>query len=157
MDLEEKSKINLQITKIRHIFATTNQKFICLMETDIIYNEDCLETMFGGHIDEHSIDIVLTSPPYNTSRTSSKEDPYSFRYDSYNDGLTDEEYTDFICKCFEGYDRILKKNGSVLFNVSYSSKTLHYCGILFQIYREGLLLLFQTALYGKRRTQYRIM
>lgn len=66
------------------------------METNIIYNEDCLETMFGGHIDEHSIDIVLTSPPYNTSRPSSKEDPYSFRYDSYNDGLTDEEYTDFI-------------------------------------------------------------
>ena len=26
----KKSKINLQITKIRHIFATTNQKFICL-------------------------------------------------------------------------------------------------------------------------------
>lgn len=92
------------------------------METNIIYNEDCLETMFGGHIDEHSIDIVLTSPPYNTSRPSSKEDPYSFRYDSYNDGLTDEEYTDFICKCFEGYDRILKKNGIVLFNVSYSSE-----------------------------------
>lgn len=92
------------------------------METNIIYNEDCLETMWGGHIDEHSVNIVLTSPPYNTSRPSSKEDPYSFRYDSYNDGLTDGEYTDFICKCFDGYDRILKPNGCVLFNVSYSSE-----------------------------------
>ena len=91
------------------------------METNVIYNEDCLKTMWG-QIDERSVDIVLTSPPYNTSRSSSKLDPYSFRYDSYSDSLTDEEYTEFICKCFEGYDRILKSNGSVLFNVSYSSE-----------------------------------
>lgn len=36
------------------------------MEVNIIYNEDCLYTMnerlIGG------IDVVLTSPPYNTGR-----------------------------------------------------------------------------------------
>ena len=35
------------------------------METNIIYNEDCLETM-SNHIEEHSVDIVLTSPPRKT-------------------------------------------------------------------------------------------
>jgi DNA modification methylase len=74
------------------------------------------------HINLKSIDVILTSPPYNTSRASSKSDPYSFRYDSYNDSLCDEEYIDFICKCFDGYDRVLKTNGCVLFNVSYSSE-----------------------------------
>lgn len=91
------------------------------MELNKIYNEDCLLTM-QKHITECSVDIVLTSPPYNTSRASSKSDPYSFRYDSYSDSLSDEEYIEFICNCFNGYDRILKHNGCVLFNVSYSSE-----------------------------------
>lgn len=91
------------------------------MEINKIYNEDCLLTM-SKHIDEHSVDVILTSPPYNTSRVYSKSDPYSFRYDSYSDGLSDEEYIEFICNCFNGYDKILKHNGCVLFNVSYSSE-----------------------------------
>lgn len=91
------------------------------MQLNVIYNEDCLVTM-RNRIDKNSIDVVLTSPPYNTSRASSKSDPYSFRYDSYSDSLNDDEYTDFICKCFYGYDCILKENGCVLFNVSYSSE-----------------------------------
>lgn len=91
------------------------------MELNTIHNEDCLLTM-QKRIKECSVDIVLTSPPYNTSRASSKSDPYSFRYDSYSDSLSDEEYIEFICNCFNGYDRILKENGCVLFNVSYSSE-----------------------------------
>lgn len=91
------------------------------MQLNVIYNEDCLVTM-RNRIDKNSIDVVLTSPPYNTSRASSKSDPYSFRYDSYSDSLSDDDYTDFICKCFYGYDWILKENGCVLFNVSYSSE-----------------------------------
>lgn len=35
------------------------------METNVIYNEDCLITM-REHIETKSVDIVLTSPPYNT-------------------------------------------------------------------------------------------
>ena len=33
------------------------------METNIIYNEDCLETM--ARIPDNSIDLIVTSPPYN--------------------------------------------------------------------------------------------
>lgn len=33
------------------------------METNIIYNEDCLETM--ARIHDNSVDLVVTSPPYN--------------------------------------------------------------------------------------------
>lgn len=91
------------------------------MELNKIYNEDCLQTMCE-HIDAHSVDIIITSPPYNTSRSTSKQDPYSFRYDAYHDDLSDNEYIDFICSVFDGYNRILKPNGSVAFNVSYSSE-----------------------------------
>lgn len=91
------------------------------METNIIYNEDCLITMSKEEL-KSSVNIVLTSPPYNTSRPSSKSDPYSFRYDTYSDGLSDGEYILFIEKVFNGYDKILKSNGVVLFNISYSSE-----------------------------------
>ena len=33
------------------------------MEIDRIYNEDCLETM--ARIPDNSIDLIVTSPPYN--------------------------------------------------------------------------------------------
>ena len=33
------------------------------MEIDKIYNEDCLETL--RRMEDNSIDLVVTSPPYN--------------------------------------------------------------------------------------------
>ena len=33
------------------------------METNIIYNEDCLETL--AKMEDNSIDLIATSPPYN--------------------------------------------------------------------------------------------
>ena len=92
------------------------------MEINRIYNEDCILTMNKMKEDGLKVDIVLTSPPYNTSCSYSKSDPYAFRYDNYNDNLYNEEYISFICNVFGGYDSILKQNGVVLFNVSYSSE-----------------------------------
>ena len=37
------------------------------MDINIIHNEDCLVTM-KTKIDKKSIDIVLTSPPYNMTK-----------------------------------------------------------------------------------------
>lgn len=87
----------------------------------MIYNEDCIVTM-TDRIKPKSVDIVLTSPPYNTSRPSSKSDPYSFRYDSYNDGLSDNDYICWMCDIFSAYEKIVKNNGVILFNISYSSE-----------------------------------
>ena len=41
------------------------------MELNKIYNEDCFETM--ENLDNNSIDNILTSPFYNTSRKSTSE------------------------------------------------------------------------------------
>lgn len=46
------------------------------MELDIIYNEDCLEGM--KKIDDHSIDLVVTDPPYWHKKSPGK--PYSERH-----------------------------------------------------------------------------
>jgi site-specific DNA-methyltransferase (adenine-specific) len=70
------------------------------------------------------VDCVITSPPYNTSRVGAT-DKYSSRYDVFQDFKTDQEYIDWTCEVFNGYDKILKPNGCVLYNLSYSSEKTH--------------------------------
>jgi site-specific DNA-methyltransferase (adenine-specific) len=70
------------------------------------------------------VDIVITSPPYNTSRVGAS-DKYSSRYDIFQDFKTDQEYIDWTCEVFNHYDKILKPNGCVLYNISYSSEKTH--------------------------------
>lgn len=87
---------------------------------NIIYNEDCLQTMEREDL-QGNVDIVVTSPPYNTSRAGTS-DVYGNRYDVFFDKRTDREYIDWTLDIFKGYDKILKKDGCVLYNVSYSSE-----------------------------------
>lgn len=104
------------------------------MELNKIWNESNEITM-KEHIDEKSIDVVLTSPPYNNSRnrddeTESSYDPtdksciggYHKRYDVYLDMLTTEEYCNWIVSIFNQFDKILKTNGTVLWNTSYQAE-----------------------------------
>jgi site-specific DNA-methyltransferase (adenine-specific) len=70
------------------------------------------------------VDCVITSPPYNTSRVGAT-DKYSSRYDLFQDFKTDQEYIDWTCEVFNHYDKILKPNGCVLYNLSYSSEKTH--------------------------------
>ena len=92
------------------------------MEINKIYNEDCLETM---NIMPKIIDVILTSPPYNTARQTQNElsiKTYQNRYDVYLDDKTDEEYLNWSVSLFNHYDKVLKDNGSILYNISYSSE-----------------------------------
>ncbi len=89
-----------------------------------IYNEDCIYTM-NSTLQEKSVDLVITSPPYNNSRTSHTEycmKTANCRYEEYDDNKTNQEYCDWICEIFHGYDRVLRENGVVLFNISYGSE-----------------------------------
>ena len=96
-----------------------------MIEINKIYNEDCLNTM--NNIDKNSIDLILTSPPYNTSRSGSSLNKASanVRYDEFNDCKTDEEYIEWTINIFLSYESILKKNGVILYNLSYSSENTH--------------------------------
>ena len=92
------------------------------MKLNTIYNEDCLLTM--QKMDERSIDMVMTSPPYNTSRKGSSLNAAdsNIRYDAYNDMMPNDEYIDWTTNIFNSFDRVLKPNGSVLYNLSYSAE-----------------------------------
>ena len=89
------------------------------------YNEDCLNTMNCMIEKNYKVDIVLTSPPYNTARTSKSQkslDTYINRYDIHLDNMTNDEYCDWTVNIFDHYDKILNENGIVLYNVSYGSE-----------------------------------
>ncbi len=71
------------------------------METNVIHNESCLDTL--GRMADDSIDIVVTSPPYNMnlrinkgrycSRQITKE--FATKYEGFADNLPLEEYNSF--------------------------------------------------------------
>lgn len=81
------------------------------------------------HIEDNSVDCVLTSPPYNTARTNcdffndTKKGRYTSRYVDFNDMKSNEEYAQWTISLFNEFDRILKHDGIVLYNISYGANT----------------------------------
>jgi len=73
--------------------------------TKIIHG-DCVQEMKS--IEENSIDLVVTSPPYNVG----------LEYDEYDDDLDIKEYSDFIEVVFSRIDEIMKDTGRVCINHS---------------------------------------
>ena len=96
-----------------------------MFELNKIYNEDCIVTM--EKMPERFVDAIITSPPYNTSRpgNSLKKAEPNVRYDGFNDRKSDKEYIDWTLNIFKHYDKVLKENGVILYNLSYSSENTH--------------------------------
>lgn len=100
-------------------------------EINKIYNEDCRTTM--KKMPNNIVDVILTSPFYNTNKKQGnnltlmnskfgKNIYPSVRYDMHVDNLSDEEYCDFTKNLFLNFDKILNKNGVVLYNLSYGNE-----------------------------------
>ena len=85
--------------------------------------DDCIHFMNMLSEKNRKVDVVLTSPPYNTSRPSSERSMknHEGRYKVYDDLKTGEEYCDWCVNIFNHIDTILKPNGVVLWNVSYGT------------------------------------
>ena len=90
-----------------------------------IYNENCMETMQRMKENGTLINVILTSPPYNTCRpvkTQKSIDTYNNRYDVHLDNMTDEEYCDWTVDLFNNFNDILADNGVILYNMSYGNE-----------------------------------
>jgi site-specific DNA-methyltransferase (adenine-specific)/modification methylase len=123
------------------------------MEINKIYNEDCLVTM--KRLNPKSIDMILTSPPYNTSRKGSSLNGASanVRYDEFNDCKTDEEYINWTIDIFKHYEKILKQNGVVLYNLSYSSENTHLMWLVVaEIMKKTNFLVADNIIWKKPTT-----
>jgi len=72
----------------------------------ILYNEDCLDGM-ASRLKPESIDIVVTSPPYNIG----------VKYRSYDDKIPRKDYLDWTTGWGAAVKRVLKDSGSFFLNM----------------------------------------
>lgn len=89
-----------------------------MLELNKIHIGDTIETM--KLIDDKSIQAIVTSPPY---RASVRKDNHKYpdAKDLVNDDQSEEEYIEWMVNIFEEYERILKDDGTIAFNISYTT------------------------------------
>ena len=79
-----------------------------------VFLGDCLEVM--KLMPDKSVDLILTSPPYNLGTKHHTGNHVFKSYNKYNDDMPEEDYQkwqiDVLNECF----RILKDTGSMLYN-----------------------------------------
>lgn len=117
------------------------------MKLNHIYNESCLDTMKRF---KHKVSLVLTSPPYNNSRKAG--DKYSVKYNNFSDNLSYKDYIKFTKKVFNGYDRILLKNGVVLYNISYASEQPNLLWLLLSVIVRKTNFTIADCIVWKKKT-----
>ena len=89
------------------------------METNVIYNIDCINGI-SHYIPDNSIDLVVTSPPYNKGRykqIGKYWDGSDIQYDSIDDNVPEDEYKNNQIFLIKELLRVIKPSGSVFYNV----------------------------------------
>ena len=121
------------------------------METNIIYNEDCLVTL--AKMEDNSIDLIVTSPPYNKNfyaPSSGKSESWSamrgrqIPYDVYNDSMPPQEYESWQKKIISECLRVLKPSGSLFYN----HKDILVGGGVLSVLRMSMISMFISRLFG---------
>lgn len=77
------------------------------------------------------VDYILTSPPYNAFRTD-----FYKGSDKINDSKDNEEYKQWLVSHFLEYDKLLKKNGVIIYNINYMSSLKNNASNLFRVITE---------------------
>ena len=80
-----------------------------------VYFEDCVEGM-KERLDDNSVDMVFTSPPYNLGLADGDAHRESLGQVAYSDDRSENEYRDFIGTVLKEIDRVLKPGGHLFWN-----------------------------------------
>jgi len=117
-----------------------------MLETNKIYCGDSFDIM--KEIDDKSIQLIVTSPPYNASI---RKDNHKYPGGNYEDSLTDEEYIEWSANIFKDYQRVLKDDGVVAYNMSYTtfSPSLPYL-VIAKVLAETDFVLADTLCWKKK-------
>lgn len=118
------------------------------MENNKIHLGDTIETM--EKLDDESIQLVFTSPPYRASVRNDRH-KYPDARDVVKDNQTEEEYVQWMVNIFKEYQRILKDDGVVAFNLSYTtfSPSLPYLMIA-EIFKQTDFVIVDTLAWKKK-------
>jgi site-specific DNA-methyltransferase (adenine-specific) len=78
-----------------------------VIELNNIYNENCIEFMKRLNVESVSVDVIVTSPPYNLNK----------EYGSYKDNKERKEYLNWLYEIAQLSYLNLKDNGSFFLNI----------------------------------------
>ncbi len=82
-------------------------------ENGILYCGDCIEIM--DKFPKNSIDLIVTSPPYNVG----------IDYDNWNDKMSINDYFNFVKFFLSKYEIVLKDDGRFAINILYDVNMKH--------------------------------
>lgn len=117
------------------------------------YNENCFETMKRMSEKDYKINVILTSPPYNTARCGKTERSiknYENRYDVHFDNMTDDEYAQWTKDLFDNFDNVLEKDGVILYNISYGSENPNAMWVALEAIRKSNFMIADTIIWKKK-------
>jgi len=81
------------------------------MELNKLYNADCMQAM--KEIPDNSIDLIITSPPYNLGNNHHTG---GNRHNPYNDNMKEQDYQQWQIELINECVRVLKSDGSMFYN-----------------------------------------
>lgn len=115
-------------------------------ENGILYNGNCTEVMTHLIDEGINVNVVLTSPPYNTQRNLSDRS-----YDKYLDSICNNEYLSFLKSTFDQYHELLDENGVILYNISYGNENpTVFFQTLFMILQDTEFMVADIITWKKR-------
>lgn len=88
-----------------------------------IFNENNLVTM--SKMPDNLLNGIICSPPYNLGKNPNHRRTDQIDYNLYNeniDNLTEEQYLDIRIQEFKEFDRVVKDDGVICYNISYSKE-----------------------------------
>lgn len=121
-------------------------------------NESCEKTIKKIKESNKKINIVITSPPYNKSRSSSHPKKmklmktYNAMYDEYDDTMNNEDYWKWQCDIINDIDEILVENGVILYNISYSNENPDCMWGLIEYIRNNTNFMIGDCIIWKKKS-----
>lgn len=85
-----------------------------MLELNKIYNMDCLEGLRA--LEDESVDLIITSPPYNLGKSHHTGNNHFKAYTDYDDDMPEELYQKWQVEILNECHRVLKKDGSLWYN-----------------------------------------
>jgi site-specific DNA-methyltransferase (adenine-specific)/modification methylase len=122
------------------------------MTTHTIYNENCFDTIERFKTDGTKVNVILTSPPYNTARyvkTERAMEILNNRYDIHFDNMSDEDYHNWTRDLFTEFEKVLAPNGVILYNISYGSENPNAMWEAVEAIRETDFMIADTIIWKK--------
>lgn len=122
------------------------------MTKHFFYNENCFDTLKKMQSKNYKVNVILTSPPYNTARcvnTERSREILNQRYDVHFDNMTDEEYRNWTSDLFTEFDKVLAENGVILYNISYGSENPNAMWEAVEAIRHTNFMIADTIIWKK--------